>query len=176
MRLPNLSLPHLIRSGLTTVSRLTILALFSFSFTPRMPIAQAQRESSLQQEIDAIKSVAQVKTTLKQLLETRDTCAVGSCFNSVSTAICNQIGLLDVRVNGQILQSMVSDKPSGLAISKTDLALMKQMFSQCKPTNYQYWNWDTILHVYYVPSCPIDRQVRKALGVKPSNQRGSCSP
>jgi hypothetical protein len=40
-----------------------------------------------------------------------------------------------------------------------------RIWGQCKPTNYQYWNFDRMLHVYYVPSPAIDRRVRKALGV-----------
>ncbi|MEB3295514.1 MAG: hypothetical protein VKJ24_20360 [Synechococcales bacterium] len=153
-------------------SSLTIALLM----TPTPAIAQ-ERGNALEQEIKTIKSVAQVKGRLKDLIESRDTCAVGSCFNFTSTAICDQIGMLDVQVNGQIVQSMTSvGSPGAIPISKPDLDLMRQMFSQCKPTNYQYWNWDQILHVYYVPNCTVDQQVRKALGVKASKQRARCSP
>jgi hypothetical protein len=52
-----------------------------------------------------------------------------------------------------------------LTISEADLDLMKLIFSQCEPTNYQYWNFGSILHVWYNPTPEVDRQVRQALEI-----------
>ncbi|MBD2255840.1 hypothetical protein [Nostoc parmelioides] len=124
--------------------------------------AIAQDPSKL---VDSIKSVAQVKKDLKQTLEALDRCGVGSCFNSTSTYICELVGALDVKVNGRIIGEM-SGGNSSLPITASDLKLMKKIFSQCKPTNYQFWNWGNVLHVSYLPNTQVDRQIRAALGVK----------
>lgn len=128
--------------------------------------AIAQDPSKL---VDSIKSVAQVKKELKQTLEALDQCGVGSCFNSTSTYICELVGALDVKVNGRIIGEM-SGSNSNFPITASDLKLMKKIFSQCKPTNYQFWNWNTVLHVSYIPNTQVDRQIRAALGVKTTSR------
>ncbi|BAY66965.1 hypothetical protein NIES22_71090 (plasmid) [Calothrix brevissima NIES-22] len=144
---------------LSTSRVLLIGAVFALSI---QNYAIAQDTSKL---VDSIKSVAQVKKELKETFENLDQCGAGSCFNSTSTYICELVGALDVKVNGRIVGQMSGGK-SELAISASDLKLMKKIFSQCKPTNYQYWNWDYVLHVSYLPSDSVDREVRAALGVR----------
>jgi hypothetical protein len=130
------------------------------------------QESAVQQQIDRITSVEQVKEELAELIRSSDQCGVGSCFNASRTAVCNTVAMLDVQVNGQILSDMTSvGDPGKIAIAPKDLQLMRDIFSQCKPTTYQYWNYDSILHVYYMPTEAIDRSVRQALGV-PSKKKG----
>jgi hypothetical protein len=78
---------------------------------------------------------------------------------------------LESQVNGQIIGDFTSVGSQGnVAISTSDLSLMRDIFSQCKPTNYQYWNYSSMLDVYYVPKPEIDKKVRKALGI-PLNKR-----
>jgi hypothetical protein len=135
-----------------------------------------ERQRSLQEEIKAIQSVAQVKSQIKNLFTARDNCAVGSCHNSTSTSICNAVGMLDVRVNGQIINQMKMGDSNSLPISKADLSLMQQIFSQCKPSNYQYWNWDTVLHVVYSPTCAEDQKIRQQFALAPSNRCRRSKP
>jgi hypothetical protein len=130
------------------------------------------QESDLQQQIDRITSVEQVKEELAELIRSSDQCGVGSCFNASRTAVCNTVAMLDVQVNGQILNDMTSvGNPGKIAIAPKDLQLMRDIFSQCKPTTYQYWNYNSILHVYYVPTGAIDRSVRQALGIPLKQKR-----
>jgi hypothetical protein len=128
--------------------------------------AIAQDPSKL---VDSIKSVAQVKKELKQTFETLDQCGVGSCINSTSTHICELVGALDVKVNGRIIGES-SGSNSNFPITASDLRLMKKIFSQCKPNNYQFWNWGSVLHVSYIPNTQVDRQIRAALGVKTTSR------
>jgi hypothetical protein len=141
--------------------------LTSLSFAP---LASAQR-NDLQQRVDAIESVEQVKLQIREALEFLDTCGVGSCYNHTTTAVCEAVGALDVRINGQIVNQMSGAAGTELSISESDLELMRLIFSQCKPSNYQYWNWDTILHVTYQPTPEVDAEVRSQLGVPPRRQR-----
>ncbi len=118
--------------------------------------------------IDSIRSVEQVKEQLRQMFQQRDECKVGSCWNNSSTIICETVAALDVQVNGQIVGGMTSVGSAGnIPISATDLELMKLIFSQCKPTNYQYWNWPMLLHVVYAPTQEVDQKIRQGLGITP---------
>ncbi len=135
-------------------------------------IEPAPGQSDLQGFVDSIESVEQVKEDLRQTLEFREECAVGSCVNMAGTSICESVAALDVQVNGQIVGGMTSVGSEGnIPISVSDLELMKLIFSQCKPTNYQYWNYPMILHVWYVPSDEVDQQVRQGLGLSPGRTR-----
>lgn len=125
----------------------------------------AQERPGLRTEIEGIQSVEQVKTEIRGLLVARDQCRVGSCHNNTSTSICEQIGMLDIRVDGKIFSGNTGWTDTVLPIAAADLALMKRIFSQCKPTNYQYWNWGAMLHVAYIPDCAIDQLIRKSFGL-----------
>lgn len=132
--------------------------------------ATSQEKQDIQQEVASIQSVNQVKNRIKELMTALEQCGVGSCANYNATAICEQVGMLDIRVDGKIFSGGTGWTKSVLPITSTDLALMKQIFSQCKPTNYQYWNWDSVLHVWYNPSCATDQPIRKSLGLAPSKR------
>lgn len=121
-----------------------------------------------EQLVNSIRSVEQVKEDLKNTFQRRDECPGGSCWNSTSSAICATVAALDVQVNGQILNDMIlNDSEGNIPINQADLDLMKLIFSQCKPTNYQYWNWPMMLHVVYAPSDEADEQIRRGLGLPP---------
>jgi hypothetical protein len=152
--------------GLSLVLGLVFL-LTSLSL---IPPASAQ-DSDLQQRVNAIESVEQVKQQIREAFQELDQCGVGSCVNATTTAICENVGALDVRVNGQIINQMSGAAGTALEISEADLKLMQLILSQCKPSNYQYWNWDTILHVTYQPTPKGDAEVRSQLGVAPRRQR-----
>jgi hypothetical protein len=149
----------------------TIISLVLITILPKeMPAVAQQRD--LRQFVDSVKSVEQVKRDIARLISTVDNCGVGSCFNFNSTAICELVAALDVQVNGQIVGGMTSVGSQGkIPISKSDLSLMRDIFSQCKPTNYQYWNFESMLHVYYAPKPELDQKVRQALGLPPSKRR-----
>ena len=116
--------------------------------------------------IEAIQSVDQVKKAIKRSIEGIDECQAGSCYNTRSRQICEMVAALDVQVNGLIINEMKSLGKTGLPISKNDLTFMKNIFKQCKPTNYQYWLYPYLLHVIYSPSPQADQQVRRLLGIK----------
>ena len=126
---------------------------------------RAQERPDLRTEIEAIESVEQVKTQIRELMVARDQCRVGSCHNTTSTSICEQVGMLDIRVDGKIFSGGTGWTDTVLPIAAVDLTLMKRIFSQCKPTNYQYWNWGVVLHVAYSPDCATDQLIRKSLGL-----------
>lgn len=125
----------------------------------------AQERPDIGAKIEAIQSVDQVKTQIRELMVARDRCRLGSCHNTTSTAICDQVGMLDIRVDGKIFSRGTGGTDTVLPIAAADLTLMKRIFSQCKPTNYQYWNWGVVLHVAYSPDCVTDQSIRKDLGL-----------
>ena len=114
---------------------------------------------------NAITSVKVAKAMLRDALIESDGCLVGSCFNNATTYICEIVAALDVKVSGVIIGEMTGDKPN-FVISADDLRHMKELFAQCKPTNYQYWNYNSVLHVGYRPSEKSDAEIRKYLGIK----------
>jgi hypothetical protein len=117
--------------------------------------------------IEAIQSVDQVKKAIKRSIEGINECQAGSCYNSRSRQICEMVAALDVKINGLIINEMKTLGKTGLPISENDLALMLQIFQQCRPTNYQYWQYPYLLHVIYSPLPQADQQIRKLLGIKP---------
>lgn len=133
------------------------LLLFSTS-------VQAQ-EQNLTDYVNSIQSVEQVKQEIRVALQQLDHCAVGSCVNFTSMGICEAIGALDIRVDGKIFSQGTGWSDSILPISESDLALMQLIFSQCKPSNYQYWNFNSILHVLYSPGPAADAEIRQQLGL-----------
>lgn len=132
----------------------------------------AQSESTdLRTKIEAIQSVEQVKQEIRETMQQREQCAVGSCHNFNSTAICEAVGALDIRVDGKIFSQGTGWTDNVLPISAADLALMQQIFNQCKPSNYQYWNFGAILHVLYQPTPAADAAIRRQLGLPPKPER-----
>lgn len=145
-----------------TVGQTLLIAAVALTGMAAPVIAQAD---DLQKQVESIQSVEQVKDEIRQLMKFRDQCNVGSCWNSTSTSICSAVGALDIRVDGKIFSSATGWTDEVLPISQTDLNLMKQIFSQCKPSNYQYWNFGQILHVLYNPTPEADQQIRRTLGL-----------
>lgn len=122
-------------------------------------------ESDTRTFVASFTSMAEVKSKLRDAFKTLDSCQIGSCFNYNTMLICEIVAALDVKINGVIIGAMSSDKPD-FTISADDLRHMKHLFAQCKPTNYQYWNYDTVLHVGYRPSDKADIEIRNYLGIK----------
>ncbi|MFM7428021.1 MAG: hypothetical protein ACKO7W_23985 [Elainella sp.] len=127
--------------------------------------AQAQ---DLEAYVNSIQSVDQIKQEIRETLLQRDQCGVGSCYNFTSTSICAAVGALDIRVDGKILESGSGWSDQILPISDADLALMQQIFAQCQLSNYQYWNFDSMLHVIYSPTPAADAAIRQQLGLPPA--------
>jgi len=129
--------------------------------------------SKVEQYIASIKSVDDVKRRIRDALD--EDCGTGACVDVNASEICDLVAALDVRVDYQITGSFTSvDPKTGIAkpqptipVSQSDIKLMKLIFSQCKPTNYQYWKFDRLLHVVYTPSTKeIAATIRKAVGTK----------
>ena len=124
-------------------------------------------EAAVKGFVDSIKSVEQVKQEIREALTAQ---CEGSCWNMYSTRICDLTAGLDVKVGYRITDTFTDEstrKQASIQISPQDLKLMKLIFSQCKPSNYQYWNFGQILHVQYTPSDKVSAQVNRLLGVKP---------
>jgi hypothetical protein len=98
---------HFMASG----TSLLLIAFYPFAATADSPVEKF---------VASIKSVKQAKSELKSNFEYLDQCQVGSCMNEISIAICEVVGALDVKVNGQIIGAMSSDKAE-IAISPDDL-------------------------------------------------------
>ncbi|MEA5578691.1 hypothetical protein [Anabaena sp. UHCC 0451] len=145
---------------LVKTTTLAVITVLSLSWQNQALAQQTQGEKL----VNSIQSVAQVKRQLKELFTNLNQCGTGGCFNGISTDICELVGALDVKVDGKIVGTMSGAGDTKLPISASDLKLMKKIFSQCKPTNYQYWNWEYVLHVGYDPTPQIDKEIRAALG------------
>lgn len=122
-------------------------------------------EAAVRAFVDSIKSVAQVKQGIREALTEAEQCGTGHCWNFHASQICDLTAALDVRVGYAITGTFENAKRS-IQISDADLRLMKLIFSQCKPSNYQYWNYSQLLHVIYDPSPKVAAQVNKLLGIK----------
>lgn len=155
-------------------------SLITSSLVLGLPV-NPQEKQGIQQEVESIQFVDQVKSRIQELMTALDQCGrelmtgldqdeVVSCLDSNFTAIWEQVGMLDIRVDGKIFSGGTGWTESVLPITFTDLALMKQIFRQYKPTNYQYWNWNSVLHLWYNPDCPTDQPICKALGLAPSKR------
>jgi hypothetical protein len=114
--------------------------------------------------VQQYKTVAQTKAALRATFEAMDNCGFGSCVNGNSMLICEIVAALDVNMNGIIIREMWSEGTK-VTLPARDLRMLKLLFAQCKPTNYQYWNYDTMLHVGYRPSHAADVSIRRYLGV-----------
>ncbi len=113
--------------------------------------------------IDSIKSADQVKASIRDSI--LEECGSGHCWNINASRICDLVAGLDVKVGYAITGNFENEKAS-IQISNIDLKLMKLIFSQCKPSNYQFWSFGRILHVVYDPSPKIAAEVNKRLGIK----------
>ncbi len=144
------------------MKKVTMNTLFLCMLTPFVVEAAGVTEAEMY--IQNAKSVKAVKTSIRQALVEMEECGSGGCINNYSTEICNLVAALDTQVGGQIIGDNPSDPT--IKIIPEDLKLMKLIFSQCKPTNYYYWNLESILHVWYRPTAEVNSTVRKALGLK----------
>lgn len=112
-----------------------------------------------------VPSVEVAKRDIRNALTER--CGTGSCWNWNATQVCNIVAAVDIRTDYAVTDAMVSAnrKPS-IPISEGDIALMKLIFSQCKPTTYQHWLFSSPMHVVYDPSPQAKVEVNKLLGIK----------
>jgi hypothetical protein len=141
---------------------LAIAIIFPFAVVHGMSLEDLSKDDM----IHAIESVEQVKEAIRKSIQKKSECGAGSCDNYRSQQVCELIGALDVKTNGAIIGQMTSVGMTGMCISERDLELMKLILQQCKPTNYQYWNFDSILHVGYLPSPEAGEKIGKMLGVE----------
>jgi hypothetical protein len=130
----------------------------------RETAASVKSEPDLEKFVASIQSVEHIKQKLR--VPMTETCGTGSCFNNNATEICALVGALDIRLNNLITNRNPNFKPKPeLQIHPSDLELMKRIWQQCKPSNYQYWNYGAVLHVIYDPDPREDEEIRKLLGI-----------
>jgi hypothetical protein len=138
---------------------------------------EAQTESESERFVNSIKSLAEAKTILRDAMKLLETeCSTGGCFDNYQIQICETLAAIDAKIGYRLnigwesSEKLSDDDLSGIdkdfPVSKQDISLFKLMFSQCKPSNYQYWKHSNVLHVIYSPSSEIDAQVKKYLNVK----------
>lgn len=139
--------------------------ILSFLFFINVHALCIANDSNTRSYINNIKSVEQVKASIRDSLN--ENCGTGHCWSFNAKRICEMVAALDVKVDYQITVTFSSEKASPeIEISKSDIELMRLIFSQCKPTNYQFWSYGQILYVVYDPSPKIDLKVRKLLNIK----------
>ena len=124
----------------------------------------ADESATLAAFVKQYRTVAAAKQALRTTFTELDNCPSGSCENGNSMLICEIVAALDVNMNGIIIDSMTSESTK-VTLPAKDLRMMKLLFAQCKPTNYQYWNYSSMLHVGYRPSHAADVSIRRYLGV-----------
>lgn len=124
----------------------------------------ADESATLAAFVKQYRTIATVKQALRTTFTELDACPSGSCENGNSMLICEIVAALDVNMNGIIIDSMTSESTK-VTLPAQDLRMMKLLFAQCKPTNYQYWNYSSMLHVGYRPSQTADVSIRRYLGV-----------
>ena len=125
--------------------------------------------------VASIRSVDQVKTAIRSAL-TAD-CGTGSCVNTNASDVCSLVGALDLKLDSLITNtnSQYSPKPD-LIISAVDLQLFKLIWKQCRPTSYQYWNYGSVLHVWYEANPRDDAEIRRVLGLVSVTKESKAPP
>lgn len=142
------------------MKKIYLILIFSLISTGAMT-----QESVVSSFVDSIKSVEQVKRGIKDSLI--EECGGGHCWNVQAAHVCNLVAGLDIKVGYAITGAFENERSRAqIRITESDLKLMKLVFSQCKPTNYQYWNFSQLLHVVYSPSAKVNAEVNKWLGIK----------
>lgn len=124
----------------------------------------ADNSAGLAKFVQQYKTLTETKQALRATFEAMDNCGFGSCVNGNSMLICEIVAALDVNMNGIIIREIWSHGKH-VSLPAKDLRMMKLLFAQCKPTNYQYWNYSSMLHVGYRPSHAADVSIRRYLGV-----------
>jgi hypothetical protein len=121
-------------------------------------------DTIVQKYVASIRSIEQVKSAIRNAMSAE--CASGSCANNNATEICTLVGGIDVRLDGIVTSDNARYKPKPeFPISSQDLQILKMIWRQCKPTNYQFWNYGSVLHVWYEPNPRDDAEIRRALGL-----------
>jgi hypothetical protein len=131
-----------------------LITLFSFN-------THAENEY-VRKFVATINSVEKAKAELRTAFLGLDSCQDGSCFSEVSMYICDIVAALDVNANGQIFSGWRTGYYT-IAIPANDLVFMRNVFAQCKPTNYQYWIYPLVLHVVYNPDGEQNAAIREYL-------------
>ncbi|MDD2721812.1 MAG: hypothetical protein PHH47_10955 [Gallionella sp.] len=117
--------------------------------------------------IKRVVTIAQAKERLRSSFRQMDRCPSGSCQNGTSTHICEVIGALDSNIDGAIIDGALASHAASKWADRKDIRMMQLIYRQCKPTNYQYWAYERVLHVAYQPEKLADAKIRRYLGVGP---------
>lgn len=128
-----------------------------------------EKKSDSEKLVDSIRSASQVKSKIRDSLSQIDNCGSGSCVNNNSTEICAYTGALDVSVGSAIsIPSAQGRNQAKIEISEEDIRLFRLIWAQCKPTTYQFWNYPSMVHVWYEPDAELDKKIRTSLGLRPA--------
>ena len=105
-------------------------------------------ESEQTQFIQQFNSAKKSKILILESFDSLQQCGVGSCDNAYRTDICEQVAAVDIQTGYQITGD-VGGADVKFKLHSSDLALFKDLYASCKPTSYQYWNFDSLFHVVY---------------------------
>ena len=128
------------------IALLGILAL-SAPITHAAPGDDEKHGQYLKQFSSSKKSKQMILESFKSL----QGCPSGSCDNLFRTTICEQIAAVDIQTGYQISGEM-SGVERKFKLNQSDEALFKKLFSSCRPSSYQFWQFDSLLHVIYTGS------------------------
>jgi hypothetical protein len=129
------------------------------------PVAFAD-DAEQKELLKSITSVAAAKHAIRESLATAERAASGAGLNFAYTQVCEIVAALDINTGYAITGTMTGGKSADtVAISAADRKAMRLIFDQCRPTNYQYWNFDNLLHVTYSPSRKASDIIYKYLGI-----------
>lgn len=136
------------------------LAIISTVFVNLQPVLANSTE--VQKTARNIKSVAQVKQYLREVMSPCEDGCSGYGLHIRAIRVCELVQALDIRVQGKISRKR-SFSERNIPISKSDINLMRLILSQCK--------WvvrlpgDPADFVYY-PNPKIKQQINKQLKIK----------
>ena len=97
--------------------------------------------------VEGIRSVRDVKRLLISHLNPG--CGTGSCVDSNNAEVCKLVAALDIRAGGVITTQGLPAQGSDLAVSGSDLLVLKRIWRQCKPTNDGFWRQGVLLRVSF---------------------------
>lgn len=122
--------------------------------------------------VKSITSTQASKERIKNHMDNLKTCGTGLCLHENSVAICEIIGALDVHTGGAILNPAHRYEAS-IKIAPQDLRGMQLIYSQCRPSNYQYWNSESVLRVAYNPHKDKEQSIAKYLEIDSQPQESA---
>lgn len=127
--------------------KMMLLRTVAVLVTATTSLWATETQSEVERYVASIRSVGDAKSRL--LAHLNPECGTGSCADNNAGEVCNLVAALDIRAGGVITAPGQPVQPSNIAITGTDLQLMRRIWRQCRPTSHGYWNRAELLRVTY---------------------------